>query len=161
MSAIDTEDLTRELWLPALAALPAEELSSAVEPLLAGYELEHQALPEDGLGLLSIRDGAWGETFYLGEFPVAAAHVLLCNAQGQEYQGAAQYMGDRVNKAVHMAVCDAVLAYDLPEKPAVLQLVNTGRELRKSEADRRMTILFRTRVDFDLLSTDHGGNDAY
>lgn len=152
--------LHRQRWLPALAVLSLEELDNTVQPLLAGYEIEHQALPEDGLGLLKIRDGALGQSFYLGEFPLATAHILLRAPSGQGFPGAAQFLGDSVDKAVLMAVCDAVLSNALPESPGIESLVRTGLK-RLQERDRqRSAMLERTRVDFDLLSTSQGGADV-
>ena len=155
------QDMTREQWLPALACLSAVELRTAVLPILDSYELEHQALPEDGLGLLQIKDGAWGHSFYLGEFPLASAHIVLRTPQGREFSGAAQYLGDRKEKALSMAVCDAVLANNLPEKQSVWELVRAGTKKREAIRRQRQAMVSRTRVDFDLLSTDQGEHDAY
>jgi len=154
------QDMTREQWLPALAALSPVELRSAVLPILDSYDLEHQALPEDGLGLLKIKDGAWGQSFYLGEFPLASAHIILRTPQGREFFGAAQYLGDRKEKAIHMAVCDAVLTHDLPESHIVWELVRAGKMKREEIKRQRQAIVSRTRVDFDVLSPAQGGSDV-
>jgi alpha-D-ribose 1-methylphosphonate 5-triphosphate synthase subunit PhnG len=155
------QDMTREQWLPALACLSTVKLRNAVLPILENYDLEHQALPEDGLGLLQVQDGSWGQAFYLGEFPLASAHIILKTPQGREFSGAAQYLGDRKEKAVSMAVCDAVLANNLPEKQSVWELVSAGKKKREAIKRQRQAMISRTRVDFDLLSTDQGEHDAY
>ena len=150
----------RRVWLPALAALDPEELAAGVDPLMQIYSLEHQALPEDGLGLLTLRDGAMQECFYLGEFPVASAHILVQAEDGQSYPGAAQYLGDQVQKAVHMALCDAILAHNLPGHERIQVLVRTGLARRQGLRRQRGAMLERTRVDFDLVSTSQGGTDV-
>ncbi len=154
------QDMTREQWLPALACLSPVELRTAVMPILDSYDLEHQALPEDGLGLLQIKDGAWGQSFYLGEFPLASAHIVLRTTQGREFSGAAQYLGDKKEKAVYMAVCDAVLAHNLPESHMVWELVSAGKKKREEIKGQRQAIISRTRVNFDLVSPAQGGSDV-
>lgn len=150
----------RQEWLPALAVLDLEELAQAVDPLLSHYEIEHQALPEDGLGLLKVRDGAFGQPFYLGEFPVASAHVVLRNGRGEGYAGAAHYLGDSADKAIRLAVCDAVLAHDLPGAVIVQALARTGLNRLRARQRRRSAMLEKTRVDFDLLASTKGGGDV-
>jgi len=155
-----SHNLRRDEWLPALGALSQAELQEAVPALLEEYALEHQRLPEDGLGLLTIRDGAFDQPFYLGEFPVATAHIHLRNESGQEFAGAAHDLGDAAQKAVHMAVCDAILDNSLPETPEVLALVQTGLDRIQARHRQRRAMLERTRVDFDLLAKDMEGSDG-
>jgi len=158
--ALQKTVLHRRRWLPALTALSLDELNTTVLSLLAGYEIEHQALPEDGLGLLKIRDGALGQSFYLGEFPLATAHILLRDPSGHGYPGAAQLLGDSVDKAIIMAVCDALLSNALPESAGIEPLVQTGLKRLQARESRRSAMLERTRVEFDLLSTSQGDADV-
>lgn len=151
--------ISRNLWIFALSAVPESDLKSAAEQVRGHYAVHHCKLPEEGLGLLKMRDGALGDHFYLGEFPVASAHVELRDAHDRTFAGGAHVMHDSADYATDLAVCDAALAGELQGWQQIAQLVETGLRLREQQARRRKTMLVRTRVDFDLLSAARDAND--
>ena len=61
--------MARRDWTRALAALPATEIKAAADTITRTHEVQDIRLPQAGLGLLTLRDGAFHEPFYLGEVP--------------------------------------------------------------------------------------------
>lgn len=151
--------MARDLWIYALSAVRESDLKTAAARVKARYAVRHCELPEEGLGLLKIKDGALGDSYYLGEFPVASAHVELCDRQDRVFEGAAHVMHDSADYATDLAVCDAALAGRLHGWEEIARLLDIGMQSRNQQARRRKTILARTRVDFDLLSTVKDMND--
>lgn len=149
----------RGTWIHALTALPAAELQRASDTLAQQYEIADVILPQSGLALVQMRDSAFHETYYLGEAPLARAHVHVRAADGREAQGAAQLLDDRAELARALAVLDAALAGQLPGWRRVAELVERGRARRATEHAERRQILARTRVDFAALGTA-GDDDA-
>ena len=144
--------ISRDLWVYALSAVPEPDLKAAADQIKERYAIRHCNLPEEGLGLLKMIDGALGNPYYLGEFPVASAHVELHDRHDRIFPGGAHVMHDSADYATDLAVCDAALAGRLEGWEDIEVLLNMGIQLRHQHAQRRKTMLARTRVDFDLLS---------
>lgn len=114
--------------------------------------MAHVALPRAGLGLLTSRDGACLESFYLGEFPLSTCHVELSCPDGRKAEGGAQVMADDVELASALAVLDAVLAAKLSGWEEVRELIARGAERRNQQDHRRRALLATTKVDFAPLA---------
>jgi alpha-D-ribose 1-methylphosphonate 5-triphosphate synthase subunit PhnG len=149
----------RTQWISALKEVPADVLVSVTNKLSEDWEIRPKSLTQSGLGIMKLKDSAFHETFYLGEFPLASAWLQITTPEGNKVEGAAQVMDDRVDIAEAMAICDAVLSAKLPGWENVSDLVNEGAALRKQKERERKAILARTRVDFSLLD-NVGGEDA-
>jgi len=147
------KNITRKYWFQSLAGLPESQVQQAAEDVVQEWKLVHRQLPKAGLGLLQIRDGALGENFYLGEYPLATAHIELQNEQGKGFAGAAVVMADDTARAVSIAICDAVYTHRLPGWEKIGQLVEEGIAMRQREKNIRKGMLLRTKVDFSLLET--------
>ena len=151
--------MARRDWTRALAALPATEIKAAADTITRTHEVQDIRLPQAGLGLLTLRDGAFHEPFYLGEVPVARAQVVVRTHDGREANGGAVLIDDRVRLARARAILDATLAARLPGWEAVATLVERGVALRAQLDAQRMQILDRTRVDFALLGQTEEEDD--
>jgi alpha-D-ribose 1-methylphosphonate 5-triphosphate synthase subunit PhnG len=152
---------TRGEWLSRLTAHPTSVLIETAQRLACAWTITHVELPQAGLGMLQLADGAFQQPYYLGEFPLARCHVQLSLPDGRVVQGAAQWMTDDLALAEALAVLDAVLAARLPGWEVVATLVATGTERRVAEQRARQAMLAATRVDFALLgSTEDDDDDA-
>jgi len=122
------------------------------------------ALPQAGLGLLKLQDGAFHESFYLGEFPLATAHIAVSTDVGgeavecNEVEGAASMMTDDGKLVEALALCDAVLTYQLDGWQEIQGLVMEGEAIEQRATIRRNAMLTKTRVKFSLLD-DAGDKD--
>lgn len=143
--------LERTDWIRALTAHPTPDLHTLAERLAAGCEVRLTRLPQAGLGLLQLADGAFHEAYYLGEFPLSICSLELTLADGRRAEGGAQVMADDAALARSLAILDAVLAARLPGWEAVSAQVHSGAARRDEEACRRRAVLAATRVDFALL----------
>jgi alpha-D-ribose 1-methylphosphonate 5-triphosphate synthase subunit PhnG len=152
-------ELAREEWVRALSAVPETRLTEVVDALPSEWKIRPDTLPQAGLGMLKMRDSAFNEPFYLGEFPLASCSVTVTTGSGETAQGAALVMDDRVERAEQLALCDAVLAARLPGWRQVYELLLEGMARRAEISRERKAMLARTRVDFSLLD-DVGGEDA-
>lgn len=150
-AGVNSRNISRRDWACALAALPADEIKLAAEVIAQTHEVRDIGLPQAGLGLLTLRDGVFHEPFYLGEVPVARAHVVVSTHDGHEASGGAVLIDDRTRLARALAILDAALAARLPGWEAVATLVERGDALRVQRDTQRRHILKRTRVDFALL----------
>ena len=65
-------------------------------------------MPQAGLGLMQLKDSALQEGYFLGEIPLATAHVVLTDAQQNRTEGAAQIMHSEASLARAIAIMDAV-----------------------------------------------------
>jgi alpha-D-ribose 1-methylphosphonate 5-triphosphate synthase subunit PhnG len=149
----------REDWVRALSAHPAAELKALAKRLSEGCELRLISLPQAGLGLLTMRDGALGEAYYLGEFPLSACRIEIAFEGGGSGEGGSQVLADDADLARSLAILDAILASKLPGWQEVSEWVVTG-ELRNAEKGlRRKSMLAATKVDFSLLSTTEEDGD--
>jgi alpha-D-ribose 1-methylphosphonate 5-triphosphate synthase subunit PhnG len=152
--------LPREDWIRALTAHSTTSLLQLAAQLSTDCTVTPTRLPQAGLGLLKLADGAFQEPFYLGEFPLASCSVELGLPDGRRAQGGAQVMADDAELARALAILDAILAAKFPGWDVVADHVQSGSELRAEEARRRHAILNETRVDFALLSNTAEDADA-
>lgn len=152
-------DTERRHWLRAVTAHPPETLAGLADELGASWSVTYKTLPQAGLGMLQLRDGALHQAYYLGEFPLARCWLSLAGPDGKSYQGAAQVMEDDPRLAEALAVLDAVLAHRLPGWERVSELVETGKASRAEEDRIRARMLAATRVDFALLSATEEADD--
>lgn len=153
-------NLERKDWIRALTAHPAPDLHALAERLAAGCEVRLTRLPQAGLGLLTLTDGAFHEPFYLGEFPLSSCSLELTLADGRRAEGGAQVMADDAALARALAILDAVLAARLPGWEDVSRQVQSGAARRDEDDRRRRAVLAATRVDFTLLgNAGEGEND--
>jgi alpha-D-ribose 1-methylphosphonate 5-triphosphate synthase subunit PhnG len=147
-------NIPRKDWAGALCALHANEVKETVAELLQNFKVRDVALPQAGLGLLSMRDGAFHESFFIGEIPVARAEVIVRTAAGDEVRGGAVIVDDRAQFARSIAILDAVLAGKLPGWEQAENLVQQGSEKRRQKDGERKKLLAATRVDFSLLGQE-------
>jgi alpha-D-ribose 1-methylphosphonate 5-triphosphate synthase subunit PhnG len=149
----------RAQWLRLWSALPAAAVKALAADLAGRYPVEDLALPQSGLGLLPLSDSALGDTYFIGEIPLAQAHVRVTPNQGPSAEGAAILLDDRAGVARAMAVLDAVLAARLPGCEAALQLLAQGETALAEQSRQRRALLAATRVDFALLGTNEEDDD--
>ena len=152
--------LAREDWVRALTAHPPASLIQLAAQLSKDCSVTQIRLPQAGLGLLKLADGAFHEAFYLGEFPLATCSVELALTDGRRASGGAQVMADDAELARALAILDAILAAEFPGWETVAEHVQSGNARRIEEARRRRAILNKTRVDFALLSNTAEDDDA-
>lgn len=152
-------NVERKDWTRALSAHPATALHALAERLADGCEIRLTRLPQAGLGLLQLADGALREPYYLGEFPLSTCSLELTLADGRRAEGGAQLMADDAPLARSLAILDAVLAARLPGWEGVSAYVASGARLRAAEDHRRRAVLAATRVDFALLGGENGDED--
>lgn len=149
----------RAQWLRLWSALPAAAVKALATDLASQYQVEDLTLPQSGLGLLPLTDSALGDTYFIGEIPLAQAHVRVTPSQGPSVEGAAILLDDRAGVARAMAVLDAVLAARLPGCDAALQLLAQGETALAEQSRQRRALLAATRVDFALLGTNEEDDD--
>ena len=46
----------RNVWIHALSAVPENDLKTVADQLKVGHDISHLAIPEEGLGLLKMKD---------------------------------------------------------------------------------------------------------
>ncbi|MGC9518120.1 MAG: phosphonate C-P lyase system protein PhnG [Desulfuromonadaceae bacterium] len=151
--------IERSQWCSALQALPEKQILSLIKEMMSTWRVRPKVIPQAGLGMLKLKDSALCEPFYLGEFPLASAWIEVETADGTVAEGAAQIMSDHTELAEALALCDAVLAAQLPGWEQVAELLAEGVAIRARIAGERKQILSRTQVDFSLLD-EVGGEDA-
>ncbi|MBV9385992.1 MAG: phosphonate C-P lyase system protein PhnG [Chroococcidiopsidaceae cyanobacterium CP_BM_ER_R8_30] len=113
----------RNLWIRALTAHANQDIQSIAEKLTAKWKVDYKALPQSGLSLLRMEDGVFHEPYYLGEIPISSAWIELTNSANQSFEGAAQVMSNSAELAIALAVCDAVMAHQLPGWQEVAGLI--------------------------------------
>ena len=153
-------NIPRKDWPSALCALHADAVKTTVAELLQNMEVCDVALPQAGLGLLSLRDGAFHESFFIGEIPVARAEVIVRTAAGDEVRGGAVIVDDRAQFARSIAILDAVLAGKLPGWEQAAGLLQQGMAVRRQKDSERKKLLAATRVDFSLLGQEDDDDAA-
>jgi len=149
----------RSQWLRLWSALPASPVKTLAADLSSQHRVDDLALPQSGLGLLPLTDSALGDTYFIGEIPLAQAHVRVTTSQGQSIEGAAILLDDRAGVARAMAILDAVLAARLPGFEAALQLLAQGATAVAEQSRQRRALLTATRVNFALLGTNEEDDD--
>lgn len=150
----------RSQWLRHWSALPQGQVKATADTLAQRHPVEDLALAQSGLGLLPLADSALGEAYFLGEIPLAQAHVRLRGDNGQTAEGAALLLDDRTGVARAMAILDAVLAARLPGHELAEALLHEGAAVVRDHERQRRALLAATRVDFSLLgSADEEDDD--
>jgi alpha-D-ribose 1-methylphosphonate 5-triphosphate synthase subunit PhnG len=144
--------LERKHWVRALTAHSSQTLAALAEELRSGCEVHWTRLPQAGLGLMTLADGAFREPYYLGEFPLATCSVDLVCGAGRRAAGGVQVMSDDATLAQSLAILDAILAARFAGWERIAAHIETGSALRAEEDRRRRAMLVSTRVDFALLS---------
>ncbi|MFA6972055.1 MAG: phosphonate C-P lyase system protein PhnG [Gallionella sp.] len=147
-------NIPRNDWPSALCQLNAAEIEEVAAKLTLNIEVRDVVLPQAGLGLLSLTDGAFHEPFYLGEIPVARAEVILNTADDREFRGGTVLVDDRAQLARSIAILDAVLSGKLPDYEQAESLVERGNQIRIQKMSERRQMLAATRVDFSLLEQE-------
>lgn len=152
-------NLERKDWIRALTAHPAPVLNALADQLAADCEVKLTSLPQAGLGLLTLTDGAFHEPYYLGEFPLSSCSIELSLSDGRRAVGGAQVMADDADLARSLAILDAVLAARLPGWEMVSAQIDAGAMTRAEENRRRRAMLAATRVDFAMLNNAENDDD--
>ncbi|MBI5781255.1 MAG: phosphonate C-P lyase system protein PhnG [Rhodocyclales bacterium] len=152
-------NLERKDWIRALTAHPATVLNALAEDVTAGCDVKFKSLPQAGLGLLTLTDGAFHEPYYLGEFPLSACSIELSLSDGRQAAGGAQVMADDAELARSLAILDAVLAARFPGWERVSAHIESGASRRAEEDRRRRVMLAATRVDFAMLNNAEDDDD--
>jgi len=153
-----TKMVERTSWVSALSALPGNELIEFTSKISERWTLHPKSVPQARLGMLQLKDSAFNEAFYLGEFPLASAWLEVTTDDGKKAEGAAQVMDDRIEVAEALALCDAILSARLPGWEKVSTMAEKGLALRGETNKKRKMMLARTRVDFSLL--DNTANEV-
>jgi len=156
---MNQEPIKRTQWVTALSALPAEQVVSLCTELSEGWKIRPKSIPQSGLGLLKLNDSALNDPFYLGEIPISSAWIEVTTAEGQQTEGAAQLMDDRLELVEALALCDAILATQLPGWEKIEAMVKQGLQLREVIKIERKRLLAHTQVNFSLLD-DVGDDNA-
>lgn len=147
-------NIPRNKWPSALCSLPASEVRHLANVLSGELEVRDVALPHAGLGLLNMREGAFQESYFIGEIPVARAEVVVRDTAGDEVRGGALIVDDRAQLARAIAILDAVMAGKLPGWVNAMTLVQQGLEAHQQKQTERKSLLAATRVDFSLLGQE-------
>ncbi len=145
-------NIRRHDWIRALATQSKQQITAVLNEITADWTITPVQLPQTGLAMLQLRDSAFNDPYFLGEIPLASAWVTISTEDKLEYQGAAQLMDDDREKIEALAVCDAVLAHQLPGWLALYHLVEIGMAELTKEQNLRNALLAKTRVDFALLN---------
>lgn len=153
-------NLERKHWIRALTAHPASVLNALADELAREFDVKLKSLPQAGLGLLTLTDGAFHEPYYLGEFPLSSCSIELSLADGRTAAGGAHVMADDANLARSLAILDAVLAARLPGWEQVSAQIDAGAITRTQEDRRRRAMLAATRVDFAMLNNTENEEDG-
>ncbi|MBS3998056.1 MAG: phosphonate C-P lyase system protein PhnG [Hydrogenophaga sp.] len=155
---IDIETPPRADWLRLWSALPARQTQALATQLAQRYRAEDLDLPQSGLGLLPLTDSALGDTYFVGEIPLARAHVRM-SFENQTTEGAATLLDDRAGLARALAILDGVLAARWPGHEDARDLLTEGAAVVEVEQHTRRALLAATRVDFALLGTTEEDDD--
>lgn len=147
-------NIPRNKWPSALCSLPASKVRHLADVLSGELDVRDVALPHAGLGLLNMREGAFQESYFIGEIPVARAEVVIRDMAGNEVRGGALIVDDRVQLARAIAILDAVIAGKLPGWVNAMTLVQQGLEAHQQNETERKRLLAATRVDFSLLGQE-------
>lgn len=141
----------RSQWLRLWSAMPATSTKALAVALADRYRVEDLELPRSGLGLLPLTDSALGDDYFIGEIPLAQAHVRLSDNDAGCAEGAATLLDDRAGVARALAVLDAVVAAGWPGRDEAVQLLAQGSAALTEQARQRQALLLATRVDFTVL----------
>lgn len=140
----------RSQWPRLLMAVPAGELKKFASVVTADMLVEDIQLPQSGLGLLRLKDGALGEQYFCGEIPLARARVRISGKSGGA-EGAATILDDRTGMARNIAIIDAVLSGRLDGHEKVISLLRIGALGIERQSAERRAMLASTLVNFSLF----------
>ncbi|PKO92352.1 MAG: phosphonate C-P lyase system protein PhnG [Betaproteobacteria bacterium HGW-Betaproteobacteria-10] len=152
--------IERKDWVRALTVHPVSLLNALAGQLTADCTVKLTRLPQAGLGLLTLTDGAFHEPYYLGEFPLSVCRLELSLADGRRAEGGAQVLADDAELARSLAIFDAILAARLPGWESLAEYVESGAQKRREADHRRRAMLAATRVDFAMLNDTEDDEDA-
>lgn len=147
-----SEKYPRAEWPRLLSLLPAKKVRGAAREIEERHSVADITLPQSGLALLQLSDGALSEQYFIGEVPLSRAHVEVTTGDGVSARGAAQMLDDRLGLVRAVAIIDAVLANALPGHENIYPLLEEGFKKWCDTRKLRANILRRTRVDFSLLN---------
>lgn len=157
-------DAPRGQWPRLLLAAPRESLLAAAQAARSGLAIRYLAMPQNGLALLPLKDGAYHENFNLGEIPLARVYLALTrtdgHTEGMEARGAAWVMEDDMRCVEALAVADALLAAGWPEAAPFQALLAEGTRAIDRQTFERRVLLDATTVDFSLLGMAEDGVDV-
>lgn len=145
---------SKQQWWRCLQAADPAAVQQLATRLTQTMTVEDVQAPESGLGLLQVQDGALGDRYFLGEFPLARAQVRLYQAEQLVAEGAALLLDDRRAQARAIAILDAMLTSDLPGSLEIVALMASGSESLAQQKAERQAILQKTKVDFSLLGQE-------
>jgi len=154
-----TSHIARGDWIRYWTNVPPERIRKLAHHFSQSYRVEDLEIAQSGLALVPLTDAAMGDTWYLGEIPVAKAHVRLTNPQGDMTEGAAIVMDDRTSLIRALAILDAVTAAEWPGYDIAVELLHVGRQAVDATAADRKKLLAATRVDFSLLSSQEDDDE--
>lgn len=140
-------------------AAPRAALIEQGATLKNALQTRYLALPQNGLALLPLRDGAFADAFNLGEIPLAKVHLAITAQDGREARGAAWVMGDDMALVETLAIADAILAAEWPEATPLLDLMQQGAASVARIDYERKAMLAATTVDFSLLGATDDEED--
>ena len=152
-------NLERKDWIRALTVHPVSALNTLANELTRDCDVKLKSLPQAGLGLLQVTDGAFHEPYYLGEFLLSLCSIVISTPDGRCAAGGAQVMADDAELARSLAILDAILAARLPGWERVCALIEAGAIKRAEEDRRRRAMLAATRVDFAMLNSAGDDDD--
>ena len=160
MTEPDRFSVPRSQWVRCLSTLRPEVLKALAASCTAGCEVLDLQLPKAGLGLLQLRDSALGDAYFIGEIPLAKAHVRITTESGRVVEGAAFLMDDRIGLVKALATLDAVLTAKIPGWEQVEAALLQGHQTVLEQVRVRKLIIETTRVDFSLLSAAREDDDV-
>jgi len=146
-------------WIRCLANQSQKELSNMLDKISTNWQVTSKQLTQTGLAALKMQDGAFNDPFFIGEIPLASAWVVIKTESGDSYEGAAYLMDDDEQKIQRLALCDAILNYQLTGWERIYTLVEQGMEVILQEQLQRKKILSKTTVDFALLNASENDDD--
>lgn len=146
-------------WMRYWTNVPAQRIRELAHCLSEQFQVEDLEIPQSGLALVPLADAAMGETYYLGEIPVAKAHVRLIDPKGGTAEGAAIVMDDRTSLIRALAILDAATAAAWPGHEDALKLLHEGKRAVEATAADRKKLLAATRVDFSLLAAQEDDDE--
>ena len=153
-------EIARSHWLRLWSAVPPMRIKAVAGELAERFRIDDLEIAQSGLGLLPLRDSALGEPYFLGEIPLARAHVRISNDQGVSVEGAAILLDDRTSIARALAIFDGVLAARLPGFEQAIELLIEGQQQIAITDSERKKLLAATRVDFSLLGSEEEKDDV-
>lgn len=152
--------IDRNTLAACLLAADRDQIMRVARAAVEGWQVIPLQPAESGLALLQWRDAVKHQPFYLGEVPIARAAVALTDSHGKRFEGGAVVMVDDAELAQAIAVLDAVWSHRLPGATSIHALAEQGAQSRARLRGQRQAMLFRTRVDFSLLSQTEEEEEA-